>query len=244
MSWSGGKDCLMALEALQREATHRVCALVTSIARANPNSEARVPIHELQMELLERQAASIGLPLRTIEIPPKATNIEYEAAWLAALDGLRAEFNFDECNPPRIAFGDLFLEDVRLFREALLARGCWRGLFPLWGCDTAKLVREFIERGYKAIITSVDCTRLDASFVGEMITNRFLARLPAGVDPCGERGEFHSFVFDGVGFREPVLFKKGGVYSIGMHHVCELVPIEGLLCVAEQRAEPVGESNS
>lgn len=223
MSWSGGKDCFMALDWLQREGRHHICALVASISRANGEVEARVPIHEVPAELLARQAASLDLPLHTIEIPMGATNIEYEAAWLAALDGLRAKFAFDDS--PRIAFGDLFLEDVRRYREALLARGGWQGLFPLWGHDTGELMRGFIERGFKAIITSVDRTRLDPSFAGELISESFLARLPAGVDPCGERGEFHSFVFDGAGFREPVRFKKGGVQSNDTHHVCDLIPL-------------------
>lgn len=228
ISWSGGKDCLTALDYVTGEGSYRVAALITSISLARGDAEARVPIHELRAGLLARQAACLDLPLSTVTIPSGATNDEYEAAWLVALRGIREEMRaaFAGDLHPQIAFGDLFLEDVRFYRERLLARGGWRGLFPLWGRDTREIAKSFIRRGNKAIITSVDRTRLDASFVGELFTENFLARLPPEVDPCGERGEFHTFVFDGNLFREPVQFAKGEVHSTETHHICDLIPIE------------------
>ena len=220
LSWSGGKDCLMALDALQRGDTHRVVALITSVAKLNDAAAAYVPQHDTSAPLVTRQATALGLPLRFVEIPVDASNVAYEAAWLAALCDLRKDLLHDE-SLPLIAFGDLFLADVRAYREALLARAGWQGMFPLWGRDTRQLARLFIADHFKAVITSVDREKLDASFVGKMFDEAFIARLPAGVDPCGERGEFHTFAFDGNLFRQTVPFTLGAVRSTATHHTSE-----------------------
>jgi uncharacterized protein (TIGR00290 family) len=221
LSWSGGKDCLMALDVLQRGDTHRVVALITSVARFNDAQAAHVPQHDTSAPLMTRQAAALGLPLRFVEIPVSASNVVYEAAWLAALRDLRKDLFHDESPPPTIAFGDLFLADVRAYREALLARAGWQGMFPLWGRDTRELARRFIADNFKAVVTSVDREKLDASFVGKMFDAEFIADLPEGVDPCGERGEFHTFAFDGKLFRQPVRFTLGAVRSTATHHASE-----------------------
>ena len=222
LSWSGGKDCCFALDLLNNSRSQRIGLLVASVARDERGGMAHVPVHELPLSLLEAQAAALGIPLRTIELPPRAANDVYEAAWLDLLADLRSEFATDE--EPMIVYGDLFLADIRAYRERLLARAGWRALFPLWGRDTTQLVSEFLARGYKAIITSVDASRLDASFAGEVLTPELIARLPAGVDRCGEQGEFHTFVFDGPVLRAAVEFTKGATYTTATHHVCKLLP--------------------
>lgn len=224
LSWSGGKDCLAALDLLHNSRSHRIGLLVASVARDEGSSIARVPVHELPLPLLEAQARALGIGLRTIELPPHAANDVYEAAWLDLLAALRAEFAAS--GDPTIVYGDLFLADIRAYRERLLARAKWRALFPLWERDTSELMREFLARGHKAIITSVDASRLDASFAGEVLTPELVARLPAGIDPCGERGEFHTFVFDGPLFRTPVEFVAAATRTTATHHVCDLLPRE------------------
>lgn len=216
LSWSGGKDCLMALAALQRADTHRVVALVTSVAKLDGAAEEHVPQHDTSAPLIARQAAALDLPLRLVEIPVGASNAAYEAAWLAALHDLRKDFFHDSL--PLIAFGDLFLADVRAYREALLARAGWQGLFPLWGSNTRELALSFIADNFKAVVTSVDKEKLDSSFVGRMFDEEFIARLPEGVDPCGEQGEFHTFAFDSKLFRQPVSFTLGAVHTTATHY--------------------------
>lgn len=219
--WSGGKDCLMALDVLRRANTHHVVALVTSIAKLDDAADAHVPQHNVSASLITRQADALGLPVRFVEIPVGASNIAYEAAWLAALRDLRKELLVETNKPSLIAFGDLFLADVRAYREALLARSGWQGLFPLWGRHTRELARSFIADGFKAVVTSVDRQKLDSSFVGEIFSEEFIARLPAGVDPCGERGEFHTFAFDGKLFRQPVSYTLGAVRSSATHYTSD-----------------------
>lgn len=221
LSWSGGKDCFAALDLLHNSLSRRVKLLVASVAR-DEDGIARVPVHEVPLSLLEAQARALGISLRTVELPPRAANHLYEAAWIDLLANLRAEFAAG--GEPVIVYGDLFLADIRAYRERLLARAGWRGLFPLWERDTNELVHEFLARGYKAIITSVDASRLDASFAGEVLTPELVARLPAGVDPCGERGEFHTFVFDGPLFRSRVEFATAATRTTATHHVCDLLP--------------------
>lgn len=192
LAWSGGKDSALALEALRADPAWRVVALVTTITR----DYDRISIHGVRRAVLEAQVAAVGLPLLEATIPAAASNEAYEAAFAEALTHARDGWP----GLRHIAFGDLFLADVRAYREALLGRLGWTGVFPLWGRDTAALARRFAADGYRAILTCVDTTQLGAEFAGRQFDGALLDQLPASVDPCGERGEFHTCVYAGPGF--------------------------------------------
>jgi len=199
MSWSGGKDSCLALYEIQRTHNYRVAALLTTLTR----DYDRISMHGVRRELLEQQATSIGLPLHRVFISKDATNEEYETRMGEAFS-VYSEQGIDS-----IVFGDLFLEDIRTYREQFLARHHMRGLFPVWKRDTSSFIKDFIELGFKAVVTCVDSKVLDQSFAGRLIDEAFLSSLPGQVDPCGENGEFHSFVFDGPIFAAPVKFGIG-----------------------------------
>jgi uncharacterized protein (TIGR00290 family) len=214
MSWSGGKDSCLALYEIQRAKSHRVAALLTTVTR----DYDRISMHGVRRVLLERQAASLGLPLHQVLISKHATNEEYE-------DRMREAFLVYRCKGiDSIIFGDLFLEDIRAYREQFLAQHQMRGVFPVWKRDTSRFIKEFIELGFKAIVTCVNSDRLDRSFAGRLIDNAFLSSLPADVDPCGENGEFHSFVFDGPSFTEAVKFTLGETVSRSSFWFRDLLP--------------------
>lgn len=215
VSWSGGKDSAMTLYEIQQSRQYFPHALLTTLTR----EDERLGIHFVRGELIEAQAASVGLPLHKVFINRSATNAEYEYAMARALTEFR-----DTEGIETIAFGDLFLEDIRGYREEFLARNCLRGIFPVWRRDTKKFVRDFIKLGFKAIVVSVNEQALDASFAGEILDEAFLDRLPSGVDPCGEGGEFHSFVFDGPNFRRAVKFERGEISLRSEHYCCDLLP--------------------
>lgn len=201
LAWSGGKDSALALAALRDNAELEVVALVTTMT----HDHDRVSIHGVRRAVLEAQVAALGIALVEVAVPAAASNACYEAAFAAALADLRLRHP----RLRRIAFGDLFLADVRAYREALLARLDWQPSFPLWGRDTAELARQFIDRGFRALLTCVDTTQLDAAFAGREFDAALLADLPAGVDPCGENGEFHSCVFAGPIFARPLRLRSG-----------------------------------
>ncbi len=214
VSWSGGKDSCLALRELRRTPDVRVDGLITTMTR----DFDRISMHGVRRALLERQAASLGLPLRVVEISKGASNQDYETAMGNA---------FDQCRDrgvTTVAFGDLFLEDVRAYRERLLARHDMTGRYPIWGRDTAALIREFVQLGFQTAVVCVDPARLDPSFVGRVIDEKFLADLPPGVDPCGENGEFHTFVFDGPMFRDAVKFSFGETVCRDSFWFRDLVP--------------------
>lgn len=165
----------------------------------------RISIHGVRRSLLEAQAASLGLPLHTIALRPASSNDDYERAFH---DGLRAAaVHHADCD--HIAFGDLFLEDVRNYRERLLVGSKWKPVFPLWEVDTRALAKRFIDDGFDARLVCVDTTQLDATFAGRAFDYSVLADLPKSVDPCGERGEFHTYVSAGPGFASPVRYTVG-----------------------------------
>ena len=199
VSWSGGKDSCIALYEIQRTQDYRVAALLTTLTR----DYDRISMHGVRRGLLEMQATSLGLPLHQVFISKDATNEEYENSMGEAFSAHR------EQGIVSIVFGDLFLEDIRAYREQFLARHNMRGLFPVWKRDTSSFIKEFIELGFKAVVTCVDSKVLDQSFAGRLIDEAFLSSLPGHVDPCGENGEFHSFVFDGPIFAEAVKFRIG-----------------------------------
>lgn len=215
LSWSGGKDSAMTLYEMQRTEHTRIAALLTTLAR----DDERVGIHKVRRELIEAQAASIGLPLHKVFTPQRATNAEYERAMAEAFAPFRDDEGIEE-----IAYGDLFLEDIRAYREQFLARHKMRGLYPVWGRDTSQFVKDFIEIGFKAVVVSVNAEMLDESFAGKMLDADFLERLPAGIDPCGERGEFHSFVYDGPVFTRAIKFKPGATVLSDGHYCYDLLP--------------------
>lgn len=219
VSWSGGKDSCMALCALQALGL-RVAALITTVTR----DYDRVSMHGVRRELVQRQANALGLPLHEIFIPANASNDDYEAAMGEGLSAYR------ERGLQTIVYGDLFLADIRAYRDRLVERNGMRAIYPVWGRDTGDFVRDFIGRGFKAVTTCIDSSVLDESFVGRVIDEDFLADLPDKVDPCGENGEFHSFVFDGPMFARPVEFTIGGRVTRGGFCFCDLEPAQ--LCTA------------
>lgn len=201
MAWSGGKDCLIALERLRADPHWHVTGLLTTVTRQFD----RVAMHGIRRDVLRAQAAALNLPLIESELDWPSSNDAYEIAFAASLQRARATTPELE----HIAFGDLFLEDVRAWREALLARHGWRGVYPLWGDDTRELSRAFLSRGHRAVLTCVDTTQLDASFSGREYDAALLDDLPAGIDPCGERGEFHTLSYAGPLFASLLQLRRG-----------------------------------
>ncbi len=198
LSWSGGKDSALALWVLREQGIDPVALLTTFTEDFD-----RVSMHAVRRSLLREQAAAVGVPLVEVDIPNACVNEVYEARMAAALS-----------SPPldsvrTMAFADLFLEDIRAYREQKLALGGWRAAFPLWGRDTRELAYEFIRAGFEAVLVCVDPAQLDPSFVGRSFDESLLADLPDSVDPCGENGEFHTFVHAGPIFSEPVPIELG-----------------------------------
>jgi uncharacterized protein (TIGR00290 family) len=216
VSWSGGKDSCMALREIQRAPGLRVETLVTTITR----DYDRISMHRVRRVLLERQAANLGVPLHQIPISKGASNAEYETK-MGEMFAIYRERGIDS-----VVFGDLFLEEIRTYRERLLAQHAMLGLFPLWKRDTLALIREFISLGFKTVIVCVDPAQLDPSFLGRLIDEDFLSQLPHEVDPCGENGEFHTFVFDGPIFSNPIRFDFGEKVYRDSFWFCDLVPID------------------
>lgn len=214
LSWSGGKDGCLALHELRRSGRYRVEALVSTVTEGYE----RVSMHGVRRTLLEQQAEMLGLPLCQVRLSQNAANEEYEAKLSEAL------VRYRDLGAETVAFGDLFLEDIREYRERLLDRLGMRGLFPVWNGDTAGVIRGFIESGFKAVVTCADARVLDGAFTGMMLDETFLAGLPAGVDPCGENGEFHTFVFDGPGFEKRVGFETGEVVLRDGYFYRDLLP--------------------
>lgn len=199
LAWSSGKDCAWALHTLRRQAGVEVVGLLTSF-----NEEfQRVSMHGVARELVERQSRAAGLPLWPVELPWPCPNEVYEARMAQAC--ARAV----EAGVHAVAFGDLFLEDVRAYRERQLAATSLEPLFPLWGMNTAALAPAMLAAGQRAIITSVDPKQLPAQFCGREFDERFLSDLPPGVDPCGENGEFHTFVYAAPAFAAAIACEKG-----------------------------------
>jgi len=197
--WSGGKDSALALYHLLQDDAYEDVQLLTTANEVL----GRVSMHGVRMELVERQARALGLPLRWLRLPEPAPMPVYERLMHQTLAAFRA------AGYTQAAFGDIFLEDLKAFREKGLARVDMQGVFPLWGRDSRQLVSAFIELGFKAVVVCVNAKHLDASFAGRPLDYDFLRDLPPGVDPCGENGEYHSFVYDGPLFREPVRFATG-----------------------------------
>lgn len=200
-NWSGGKDSSLCLYKILRNRDYEIRWLLTTV-----NAEyQRISMHGVRVELLERQAASLDLPLIKVEMPRALSMRTYDVTMSGVLNALSAQ------GAEASIFGDIFLEDLRRYREERLAEVDLRGVFPLWRISTDLLAREFIDLGFKAIVVCVNDRHLDRSFVGREIDADFLNDLPEGVDPCGEYGEFHSFVVDGPIFNRPIDVTTGEV---------------------------------
>ena len=201
LCWSSGKDSAWTLNELRRRDDVEVVALLTTVNETHD----RVAMHAVRRELLEQQARAVGVPLWTAPIPYPCSNEDYAAAMSVVVARARRE------GVHAMAFGDLFLEDVRAYREEQLAGTGLEPMFPLWGRDTRALAEEMLDAGVRATVTCVDPARLPVDAVGRAWDRAFLADLPEGADPCGEHGEFHTFVHDGPGFSGPVPVTLGEV---------------------------------
>jgi uncharacterized protein (TIGR00290 family) len=204
MSWSGGKDSALALHELRRDSQYEVVALMTSVSQ----EFRRVSHHGVREELLELQAQAIGLPLTKIYLPSSqavpCTNEVYEQIMGQVMEEFKSQDVY------HVGFGDLFLEDLRAWRESNLAKAGMTGLFPIWKRETQPLSREIIAMGFKAILSCAE-GKVGPGFVGREYDEALLEDLPATIDPCGEYGEFHSFVYDGPGFQKPVAVNVGEI---------------------------------
>jgi uncharacterized protein (TIGR00290 family) len=197
--WSGGKDSALALYKVQQEANYEVMALVTTINE----KFRRISMHGVRESLLDQQAAATGIPLIKMWVKDHPSNEVYEAALMETFDLLK------NMGIGTVIYGDIFLEDLRKYREDLLNRKGLKAYFPLWFSDTRLLADEFSKLGFKTVSCCINTASLDKSFLGKEINKDFLNRLPAGTDPCGENGEFHSFCFSGPVFSEDIRFVAG-----------------------------------
>ncbi|MGI4875810.1 MAG: ATP-binding protein [Janthinobacterium lividum] len=199
MSWSGGKDSALALHYAQHDPRYCVAHLLTSV---NAHYE-RVSMHGVRVELLEAQAQRLGLPLTQLRLPEMPSMADYDQALLATLTGLQQQ------GVSQVIYGDIFLEDLRAYREQQLAQVPLQGVFPLWQRPSVDVLEEFWAAGFQAIVVCVNDRWLDKSFCGRLLDRDFVRDLPPGVDPCGENGEYHSFVFDAPYFSTPIAFERG-----------------------------------
>jgi uncharacterized protein (TIGR00290 family) len=211
--WSGGKDSAMALHTLLQRSDIRVVALLTTVTEGYE----RVSMHGVRRELLDRQVQSIGLPLHEVRIPPQCVNPIYEARMEEAL---RVHL---ENGVQTVAFGDIFLEDLRAYREKNLARMGMTAVFPIWKRDTRELIRHFHANRFRAIAVCVDSKVLDPGFAGRELNESFFRDLPPQADFCGENGEFHSFVFDGPIFHSPIQVRTGEIVNRDGFVFCDIL---------------------
>ncbi len=217
MSWSGGKDSAVALHELLNTNAYNVVALLTTVS----GEYRRISIHGVREALLESQADAIGIPLDKVYLPSSdgspCPNDVYERIMAEVMARYKAR------GVEAVGFGDLLLEDVRAYREQNLAKAGMRGVFPLWKRDTAKLAREVIAMGFKGYLSCVE-GKVGPGFAGRPYDDELLASLPAGIDPCGEYGEFHTFVYDGPVFKRPVPIAVGEIVTRDGRHYADLVP--------------------
>ncbi|HSG29909.1 MAG TPA: diphthine--ammonia ligase [Thermodesulfobacteriota bacterium] len=215
VSWSGGKDSTLALNEIVNNTDYEVRSLITTVTEGYD----RISIHGVRTELLEQQADSIGIPLQKVYIPKNSTNEQYESA----LKSVLLKFKKEGIN--EIVFGDIFLEDVKRYRDDLLATPDMKGIYPIWKKDSRELAERFIDLGFKAVTTCVDSQQLDKSFVGREYNYEFIDDLPDTADPCGENGEFHTFVYDGPLLNNKINFDKGEiVFRDNRFYYCDLLP--------------------
>lgn len=212
LSWSGGKDSALAFYEISKDRKYETVGLLTTVTE----DYHRISMHGVPEVLLERQANSTGLPLSRVFIPKNGTNEVYEAK-------LKEELSkFQKLGVCAVVFGDILLEDVRKYREENLAKVGMKGIFPLWRKDN--LAQRFIALGFKAIVTCADAKVLERRFAGKLFDAEFLAEIPENVDPNGENGEFHTFVFEGPIFREKIPYRVNGIVKRDSFYFCDLQP--------------------
>jgi len=220
LAWSGGKDAAWALHALRQRGEVEVVGLLTTITEGHE----RASMQGVRVEVVRAQAAAAGLPLLESRIPQQCDNACYEARFAATLEQARARWP----DVDTMAFGDLLLADIRAWRENVYGRMGWTTLFPLFGLDTAEVARGMIAGGLRATVCCVDTQQLDAGFAGRPFDTAFLADLPAGVDPCGENGEFHTCVSAGPMFDAPLALQQGAtVLRDGRFAYTDVLPASG-----------------
>ncbi len=214
VAWSGGKDSSLALHEVLRQGEIEVAALLTTVTEGYD----RISMHGVRRNLLAAQAEAMGYPLDEVGIPQQCTNEIYEQRMQDAME----KYHHDGIE--QVIFGDLFLQDVRSYREDRLGRIGMRGIFPLWGRNTAELARDFIRQGFHAVLVCVDTSALSADFAGREYDESLLNDLPANVDPCGENGEFHTFVYGGPIFHHSLQIEKGTkVLREERYYYCDLL---------------------
>jgi uncharacterized protein (TIGR00290 family) len=216
ISWSGGKDSALSLYEVVHDGTLEPVGLLTTLTKGYD----RVTLHGVRRSLVERQASALGMPLHKVYIPKDCSNEEYEKIMKKTLD------EYENKGIKGFVFGDIFLEDVRKYREEKLLSKGFRGYFPLWKRNTRELVHEFIELGFKAITICIDGDVLDSSYVGRNLDREFSDKLPPSVDPAGENGEYHCFVWSGPLFKESIPIRVGDVIKRGKFYYCDLLPTE------------------
>jgi uncharacterized protein (TIGR00290 family) len=215
LSWSGGKDSAMALHALLQSGRYEIVSLLTTVSE----QYERISHHGVRVELLEQQAASLGIPLHMLYLTQDNCSLEdYEALMKKTM------LEYKDKDVLTVAFGDVFLQDLRDYRERNLAKVGMEAIFPIWGRDTTEIVRTFIALGFMAHLTCVDNEKLGREFAGRLIDAGLIRDLPDGVDPCGENGEFHSFVYDGPIFQRPVDINVGEVVLRDVRYFADLLP--------------------
>ena len=220
LAWSGGKDSTMALHELRKSGDYEIVALLTTVTEGYD----RISMHGVRNVLLDQQARSLGLPVEKVTITKAASNEEYEAKMKDVMTRYR------DRGVSAVAFGDIFLEDLRKYREENLSKIGLKGIFPIWKRETPELARAFISLGFKAVITCIDSKVLDKTFAGRLFDLAFLSELPSQVDPCGENGEFHSFVYDGPMFSESIVYEKGRIILRDKRfYFCDLIPMSHAL---------------
>jgi uncharacterized protein (TIGR00290 family) len=215
-TWSGGKDSALALFELKKTGDYKIEAMLTTVTK----EYGRVSMHGYPTELLEQQAETMDIKLEIMTIPKDCSNDDYDNIMRSVLE------KYMKQGINEIIFGDIFIEDVRKYRENNLAKIGMKGVFPLWKKDTKMMAKQFIELGFKAVVTCIDTKVLGKSFVGREFNNEFLVELPESVDPCGENGEFHTFVYNGPFFKNQISFKRGEiVLREDRFYYCDLISI-------------------
>lgn len=223
-AWSGGKDSALALRRICEADEYEVVAVLSVVNKQS----ARVPMHRVPAKLVAKQAEALGYQLETISVDGSKQD-GYELRMGRLLK------RYKMLGVEAVGFGDVFLQEVRFRREEKLKGAGMEGVFPLWGCDTRQLAKEFIEAGFKAIVTCVNTKAVDKDFAGRTFGRRFLADLPTGVDSCGENGEFHCFVYDGPGFAEPIRFEKCEIVVEEDFSYCGLQPVASIDSLPNER---------
>ncbi|WLR47922.1 hypothetical protein LC065_01095 [Halobacillus litoralis] len=199
VSWSGGKDSVLALQKVIDDENYEVEGLFSTISEQS----FRLPVHEVSENLLMKQAEALGLPLEIVPVPESASNHVYNKVMKRMLQGFR------ERKISKVVYADLFLADIRAFRDELLWKNEMAGVYPLWNMGSDKVAEEVIEKGFQAVVTTVDTKKLDETIPGALYDQKFLHSLSPDIDPCGENGEFHTFVYGGPLFHRPLVIQQG-----------------------------------